>query len=154
MNKLEQNTYVMEQLKGFVLDDNNLSSVMSFRHTFPIKVTWRGTWKQCIIKCYGNCSKILIPFSELEITKCLSNANGADPDQTASSEAVWSCLHCLSRPFRLSTSVQNFITLIWWHNLRSHTGDKQFKCDEYPECFSHKNNLKRHLKAPHNKVLR
>ena len=37
-------------------------------------------------------------------------ANRKDPDQTASEEAVWSGLHCLSRHFWQATSVRNFRT--------------------------------------------
>ena len=37
-------------------------------------------------------------------------ANREDPDQTASSEAVRSGLHCLSRPSWQATSIRNFRT--------------------------------------------
>ena len=37
--------------------------------------------------------------------KLVRIANGEDPDQTASSEAVLSGSHCLSRPFCPATSV-------------------------------------------------
>ena len=46
----------------------------------------------------------------LEVTNACLNRNREEPDQTASSEAVWSCLRYLSMPFWQATSVRNFRT--------------------------------------------
>ena len=42
-------------------------------------------------------------------------ANRKDPDQTTSSEAVYSDLPCLSWPFWQATSVRNFYNI--YHNM-------------------------------------
>ena len=62
-------------------------------------------------KLFSFCSQIKCLFFRAGIhQKLVSITNREDPDQTASSEAVWSCLHCLLSPFWQPTIVLNFRT--------------------------------------------
>ena len=91
------------------------------------KAGFQKIWYHC--SSYSKRSKIssnfLFLFSSkitvlrMKFTKCLQNSKQENPDQTASSEAVWSGsalfvsdlgLPCLSMPFLQATSVQNFRT--------------------------------------------